>query len=122
MPALCVIPGGVPRRNRRAVLKKMFLLSGHSSRLDLIPESLRQDINNTTIIVNDLTFHLIVSYTVAMEFKAELRKWRLNWNWMQKEAADHLKVSLRTYQSWEEGVRTPDTIKLVEIRRRMYGN
>jgi len=50
-------------------------------------------------------------------FKVELRSWR--GERLQKQAADVLKVSLRTYENWERGANIPDGIKIEELRRRM---
>lgn len=40
-----------------------------------------------------------------MKFSATLKRWRRDRT--QAEAAKHLGVSLRTYQDWEQGRRTP---------------
>jgi len=52
-----------------------------------------------------------------MQFSKRLRKWR--WKRLQKEAAFDLGIPLRTFQSWEQGVRAPSKLSLVEVERRM---
>jgi len=51
------------------------------------------------------------------EFKEKLRKWRGTLR--QKEAANILKVSVRTYQNWEEGKNNPKPLAMAELERRM---
>lgn len=52
-------------------------------------------------------------------FRSELREWR--GKRLQKEAADILKVSVRTYQGWESGAHEPSTEKcLACVRAMMY--
>lgn len=53
-------------------------------------------------------------------FGSKLRIWR--GKRYQKEAAEILKVSFRTYQNWEEGVNTPSPFAVVEIERIMEAN
>jgi len=54
-----------------------------------------------------------------MKFNEEIKSWRLDCKLRIKEAADKLKVSVRTYESWERDLRTPHALSLPEIRRRM---
>lgn len=51
------------------------------------------------------------------EFHHRLKKWR--GKLVQKEAADFLKVPLRTYQAWEYGANKPSDLAMQEIERRM---
>jgi len=53
------------------------------------------------------------------DFAAALRKWRTGNKWLQKEAANILGASIRTYQGWEEGTHLPNKFALIEIERRM---
>lgn len=60
---------------------------------------------------------LVASRIEGNSFNKELKKWRGKRR--QKEAAEVLKVSLRTYQNWEQGENTPGSLTLAELRRRM---
>ena len=55
-------------------------------------------------------------------FGTRLQDWRLGHNMTQNEAADWLKVPLRTYQQWEQGRQAPSQtgplLKLLDF----YGN
>lgn len=53
------------------------------------------------------------------EFAARLRDWRTKGSILQKNAADVLGVSIRTYQAWESSARTPNEIMQAELFRRM---
>lgn len=50
-------------------------------------------------------------------FKDRLRKWR--GRLLQKEAADVLGVPVATLRKWEYGKRTPKSLTLCEVERRM---
>lgn len=52
-------------------------------------------------------------------FQEILRDWRAIHGWVQKEAADVLKVSVRTYEGWEQGKTEPRELAMWEIQRRM---
>ena len=53
------------------------------------------------------------------EFKKELRAWRKSRGFVQKEAADFLKVNKRTYEGWEYGRTCPLPLAMAELKRRM---
>lgn len=36
-----------------------------------------------------------------------LREWRRRMRWTQKRAAEHMGCTLRTYENWEQGYKTP---------------
>lgn len=55
-----------------------------------------------------------------MTFSDQLKIWR--GHRYQKEAADALDVSVRTYESWESGARSPGKITRSELHRRMDAN
>jgi len=53
-------------------------------------------------------------------FNERLRVWRKARGWMQKEAADKLRVGLSTYQQWEQGWTKPSRFpNMTEILSRM---
>lgn len=56
---------------------------------------------------------------MAEKFGNRLRKWRKKLKLLQKNAADVLGVSVRTYQNWEENANEPTALALAEITRRM---
>lgn len=56
---------------------------------------------------------------VPVSFASELRTWRKAGHWPQKIAADILKVSVRTYQSWEQGVCEPPKVCIRCVRQIM---
>lgn len=56
------------------------------------------------------------------DFGDKLREWRKVANLLQKEAAEVLGVSVRTYQAWEERGRTPNSIMQCELERRMQNH
>lgn len=43
-----------------------------------------------------------------------LRRWREARRWTRKEAAEKLGVSERTIENWEQGVRTPPALQVLE--------
>ncbi len=47
--------------------------------------------------------------------KKELQTWRATMRWTQKDAADWLRITLRSYENWEQGYRLrqhhPGTIR-----------
>lgn len=53
------------------------------------------------------------------EFKIAVKTWRKKANLVQKQAADVLGVSLRTYQGWEMGSHEPLPMAMMELKRRM---
>lgn len=59
---------------------------------------------------------------MANSFAQRLRKWRKFKGLVQKQAAEVLKVNLRTYQNWEEGRWEPQELALAELERRMMEN
>ena len=46
----------------------------------------------------------------------ELRKWRGELGWTQREAASHIGCSLKTYRSWEQAQRVMRFGKMVRTR------
>jgi transcriptional regulator with XRE-family HTH domain len=52
-------------------------------------------------------------------FKTTLTQWREKHKWVHKEAADKLDVSLGGYRKWENGQRTPDSVWMEQIFKRM---
>lgn len=53
-------------------------------------------------------------------FAEEVRAWRKKRNWLQKEAAAHMGVSLDTYRGWENKHVIPhDCLSIREIRTKM---
>lgn len=52
-----------------------------------------------------------------MKFKEELKKWR--GERLQSQASKDLGVGVKTYQSWEQGIRVPHALTLEAIRARM---
>ena len=52
-------------------------------------------------------------------FKKKIRAWRKSRGLVQKQAADVLDVSVRTYQGWEYGKTSPNKLALAELLRRM---
>ena len=54
------------------------------------------------------------------KFSDMLKQWRMAHNWLQKQAADALNVSIDTYRQWEQGQMEPhDTPSKTEILVRM---
>lgn len=41
----------------------------------------------------------------------DFRSWRDRQGWTQREAADYLGVSIKTYQHWEQGWGKPKVVK-----------
>ena len=64
-----------------------------------------------------LNANRIFTTLCGMNFAKKLRKWRKKR--VQKQAASDLGVPLRTFQSWEEGIRAPSKLALIEVERRM---
>lgn len=56
---------------------------------------------------------------MTLTWKIILKSWRTKAGLLQKEAAEKLGVSVRTYQGWEEGKSTPNRFARVELERRM---
>jgi DNA-binding XRE family transcriptional regulator len=56
---------------------------------------------------------------MADTFRIAVKDWRRRVGLVQKEAADLLGVSLRTYQGWESGRYEPFYLAKIEIERRM---
>ena len=53
-------------------------------------------------------------------FSEKLREWRKAHGWLQKEAADALRVSIDTYRQWEQAAAIPhETPSRREIEQRM---
>ena len=52
-------------------------------------------------------------------FKKTLRAWRKSRGFVQKEAAEFLCVSKRTYEGWEYGKTSPKPLAMAELIRRM---
>jgi transcriptional regulator with XRE-family HTH domain len=53
-------------------------------------------------------------------FGDRLRAWRKSKKWLQKQAADALKVSLDTYRAWEYNNGSPhESPSMAEIQQRM---
>ena len=50
-----------------------------------------------------------------MRFNENLKNLRLNSDFMQKEIAQTLNVSIRTFQCWESGRTEPNIEKLIQI-------
>lgn len=50
-----------------------------------------------------------------MRFNENLKNLRLNSDFMQKEIAQTLNVSIRTFQGWESGRTEPNIEKLIQI-------
>lgn len=48
-----------------------------------------------------------------------LRRWRIGLGLVQKQAADKLSVSVRTYQGWEAGKSQPNKFARAELERLM---
>lgn len=44
----------------------------------------------------------------------ELRRWRKEKGWTRRQAADFLKVNVRTLESWEYGYRVPPMTSVLE--------
>lgn len=52
-------------------------------------------------------------------FCTTLKSWRKSSHLYQKEAAQILGASLRTYQQWEQGKYCPSELSRIEINRRI---
>ena len=52
-------------------------------------------------------------------FKKTIRAWRKSKGMVQKQAADFLDVSVRTYHGWEYGKTSPGKLAMAELLRRM---
>ena len=50
-------------------------------------------------------------------FSQEIKNWR--GKRLQKEVNDIFSVSLKTYQTWEQGTSEPSRLAMAEVRRRM---
>ena len=66
-----------------------------------------------TLFANTLQAYMIKS------FKKTLRAWRKSRGFVQKEAAEFLCVSKRTYEGWEYGKTSPKPLAMAELIRRM---
>lgn len=51
--------------------------------------------------------------------KAEIRAWRASLGWARIEAAKWLKVSVRSYENWENGHRRPGHPVGIRLRMQM---
>lgn len=56
---------------------------------------------------------------MATSFKKDLRAWRKARGFFQKEAANFLGVSRRTYEGWEYGRTVPKPLAMAELKRRL---
>ncbi len=54
----------------------------------------------------------IAEATHELPLSARLRLWRVSHRWTQAMAAEHLRVSERTYENWEAGTNEPRGIGL----------
>ena len=44
----------------------------------------------------------------------DFRSWRDRQGWTQREAAEYLGVSIKTYQHWEQGWASPKVVKPIK--------
>ena len=71
-------------------------------------------------IADNLRNRRICHKIPTTDFGRQLKEWRLRHGWIQKEAADILKVSIDTYRPWENGKTQPlNTPSMTEMLARL---